>query len=74
MDQRIIIRRKAVILALVAIFLVTTIILVISVVHIEMNKRNVGYQELVCHETYVECLELLCPPGGAGAGRRRSVS
>jgi hypothetical protein len=62
-EQRILIRRRAVILSLVTIFLVTTIMLVISVVHDEMNKSNVGYQELVCQETDVECFELLCPQG-----------
>jgi hypothetical protein len=62
-EQRILIRRRAVIVSLVTIFLMTTIMLVISVVHDEMNKSNVGYQELVCQETDVECFELLCPQG-----------
>jgi hypothetical protein len=42
-DQWILIRRRAVILSLVTIFLVTTIMLVISVVHDDMHKSTVGY-------------------------------
>ena len=62
-EQKILIRRRAVILFIVTVFTVTTIMLVISVVHEEMNKHNVGYQELVCQETDLECFKLMCPQG-----------
>jgi hypothetical protein len=62
-EQRKLIRRRAAILSLVIIFSVTTIMLVISVVHEEMKKINNEYQEVVCQETNVECFELLCPQG-----------
>ena len=62
-EQKIKMRRRAVIFSIATIFSVTTIILVISVMHEEMNKHNVGYQDLVCQEADVECFKLLCPQG-----------
>ena len=64
------VRRRAVILSIVTIFSVTTIILVMSVVHVERNKNNVGFQELVCQEKDLECFKLMCPQGwGLGMGQ-----
>ena len=63
LEKKILIRKRAVILSIVTIFSVTTIILVISVVHVEINKHHVGYQELVCQETDLECIKLMCPQG-----------
>ena len=63
LERNIEVKRRAVILSIVTIFSVTTIILVISVVHVEMNKHHVGYQELVCQETDLECIKLMCPQG-----------
>ena len=51
------------IFSIITIFTMTTIILVMSVVHVEMNKSNVGYQELICQETDMDCFKLLCPQG-----------
>ena len=56
-------RRRAVIISIITIFTMTTIIMVMSVVHVEMNKSNAGYQELICQETDMECFKLLCPQG-----------
>ena len=61
-EHNIKVRRRAVICAIATIFSVTTIIMVMSVLHVEMNKFN-GYEELICQETDKECLELLCPQG-----------
>ena len=69
-EQRILVRRRAIILSLIIIFSVTTIMLVISVVHEEIKKRNNGYQDLVCQDTDVECLELLCPQGWEWSRKR----
>ena len=60
-DQNIKVRRRAVLLAIVTIFSVTAILIGMSVVHAEMNKRQVGYQELICHEKDLDCFKLLCP-------------
>ena len=62
-EQTIRMRRRAVIFSIATIFCVTAIILVISVMHEEMNKHNVGYQELVCQESDLECFKLICPQG-----------
>ena len=62
-ERNIEVKRRAVILSIATIFSVTAIILVMSVVHVEMNKNHVGYQELVCQETDVECFKLMCPQG-----------
>ena len=62
-EQTIRMRRRAVIFSIATIFSVTAIILVISVMHEEMNKHNVGYQELVCQESDLECFKLICPQG-----------
>ena len=62
-EQRILIRRRAVILVIGTVFCVTTAIMVISVVHDEMNKQHLGYQELVCKEADVECFQMMCPQG-----------
>ena len=62
-EHNIKIRRRAVIFSIITIFTMTTIILVMSVVHVEMNKSNVGYQELICQETDMDCFKLLCPQG-----------
>ena len=62
-EHKIKMRRRAVILSIATIFSVTAIILVISVVHEEMNKHHIGYEELVCQETDLECFKLMCPQG-----------
>ena len=62
-EHHIRVRRRAVIISIITIFTVTTIIMVMSVVHVEMNKSNAGYQELICQETDMECFKLLCPQG-----------
>ena len=63
LEKKILIRKRAVILSIVTIFSVTTIILVTSVVHEEKKKSNIGYQDIVCQETDLECFKLLCPQG-----------
>ena len=57
------IRRRAIIISIITIFSMTTIIMVMSVVHVELNKSNAGYEELICQETDTECFKLLCPQG-----------
>ena len=61
-ERKLKIRRRAVLLAIATIFTVTAIILIITVVQEEINKRY-GYQELVCQEQDEDCLSLLCPQG-----------
>merc|ERR1712106_944434 len=61
LEKKIQIRKRAVILSIVTIFSVTTIILVTSVVHEEKKKSTIGFQDIVCQETDLEWLKLLCP-------------
>ena len=62
-EHKIKVRRRAVLLAIVTIFSVTAILIGMSVVHAEMNKRHVGYHELICQEKDLDCFKLLCPQG-----------
>jgi len=56
-------KRRVVLVLVASMFVVTSIIMIMSVIHVEMNKGAVGYQELVCAENDEECLKLLCPVG-----------
>ena len=62
LEKKIIFRKRAVILSLVTIFSVTAIMLVTSVV-IEERTSHTVYQEIVCQETDIQCIQLLCPQG-----------
>ena len=58
-EQTIRMRRRAVVFSIATIFSLTAIILVISVMNEEMNKHNVGYQELVCQESDLQIWSVL---------------
>ena len=62
-EHNIKVRRRAVLLAIVTIFSVAAILIGMSVVHAEMNKRHVGYHELICQEKDLDCFKLLWPQG-----------
>ena len=62
-EQRIKMRRRAVIFSIVTIFSVTAMVLLISVLHEELNFRNVGYEEVICQEGDADCFKLICPQG-----------
>ena len=62
-EHNIRVRRRVVIISIGTIFTVTSIIMVMSMVHVEMNKTDAGYHELICQETDLECVTLLCPQG-----------
>ena len=62
-EHHIRIRRRAVIFFIITIFMVTMVVMVMSVVHVEMNKSTIRYQELICQETDTRCVKLLCPSG-----------
>ena len=61
--QKIKLRRRAIYFSIITIFSVTAFILVLSVLHEEMNKQNVGYEDLVCQKSDLECFKLICPQG-----------
>ena len=69
-EHHIKIRRRAVIFSIITIFLVTMVVMVMSVVHVEMNKMSAGYDEVICQETDTGCAKLLCP-GGWGWDRTK---
>ena len=62
-EHNIRVRRRVVIISIATIFTVTSIVMVMSMVYVEMNKSNAGYHELICQETDLECVTLLCPQG-----------
>ena len=69
-EHHIKIRRRAVIFSIITIFLVTMVVMVMSVVHVEMNKMSAGYDEVICQVTDTGCAKLLCP-GGWGWDRTK---
>jgi len=62
-EQKIKMRRRAVIFSIVTIFSVTTMVLLISVLHEELNFHNVGYEDVICQKGDAECFKLICPQG-----------
>merc|ERR1712098_405770 len=62
-EQKLKMRRRAVIFSIVTIFSVTAMILLISVLHEELNLHNVGYEDIICQEGDTECFKLNCPQG-----------
>jgi hypothetical protein len=57
-------RRRITLLAIVAIFAITAAILVLSVVHAELGRPQLGnYTEFTCGVEDVECRTLICPQG-----------
>jgi len=57
-------RRRFTILAIVAIFATTAAILVLSVVHAELSRPQLGnYTEFTCGAEDAACKDLLCPQG-----------
>ena len=62
-EKKILWRRRAILLTIITIFSITCIMLIISVIHEETNRSDVGYTELVCQDSDRECLEKLYPQG-----------
>lgn len=56
-------RRRATLLAILAIFLTTGIILIFSVVHDLQNRPEVGFVEEICSEADTACILNQCPHG-----------
>ena len=56
-------RRRATLLAILAIFLTTGIILIFSVVHDLQNRPEVGFVEEICSEADAACILNQCPHG-----------
>ena len=59
--KRIDMKRRAVVLSITTIFVVTAVILVTAVVHEELQK--VGDEEFLCAESDSACWEMFCPQG-----------
>ena len=62
-EKKILWRRRVILLTIISMFSITCIMLIISVIHEETNRSDVGYTELVCQDSDRECLEKLCPQG-----------
>ena len=57
-------KRRLTLLVIVAIFAITAAIMVLSVVHAELRRPQLGnYTEFTCGADDVTCRALLCPQG-----------
>ena len=62
-EQKIHMKRKVVILSIITVFIVTGIVLLISVMHEESTVNIENLEEFNCNVTDVECLKQLCAYG-----------
>ena len=64
-ERKMLMKRRAVILSITTIFLVTAAILVTAVVHEELQRQHIGYSQFFCTEGDVKCWQMMCPQGMA---------